>query len=310
MQPTAAQSSATKPGDTGNSESTSIQSSLPPSTSKPVKALLVLGLRAEANELVHLSISEELSGLDIQSVDADAAAAPDFEWPAVDVLLAAGTNGCQASLESATDQRIFCTLLTEESFRALATTKPEHTRLSALVIDQPISRQARVASSVYPSLSRYSVFSSSGTWVDERYPQNALDYFPYNSSTSLSRQLSEALSFHDALIATSDSSVFNSSTLSTILLTAYGYRKPVIGFSRAYVKAGALITSYSTPAQILREVAQRLTSMAHFDSNDATVSYPRYFSVIDNPSVAKSLGLIRERTITAGQTLTDEDFEP
>lgn len=274
-----------------------------------LKILLILGLREEANQLVRLSVDEELSAMRVEFVTADEAASADYRWPEADLYLAAGAQGCRVAVASLEQQRILCTLLTEEGFRSLEADSEEHDRLSALVIDQPVSRQAIVTNRIYPSLSRFSVFSGSETWSDDGDDPATVDGFPYLASHPMPSQLSDVLHSHDALIATSDNSIFNSSTLSTVLLTAYGYHKPVIGFSRAYVKAGALITCYSTPSQILREVAQMMRSDSLPLENAPRIFYPRYFSVIDNESVARSLGLIRDRHIIHGQTLSDEDFE-
>lgn len=273
------------------------------------RVLLILGLREVANQLVRQSVFEEFHDMVVESVDAGDAAASHYDWPEADLLLATGKEGCRVALASLQQQRILCTLLTEESFLSLETLYPDHARLSALVIDQPVSRQARVAHSVYPSLSRFAVFSGSGTWTDEREGEDPVHYYPYDTSLPLSRQLGDALSSHDALIATPESRIYNSSTLSTVLLTAYGYRKPVIGFSRAYIKAGALITCYSTPAQILRQVAQEMNTETRPETDSPAIIYPRYFSVTNNASVAISLGLLSERSLLPGQTLTDEDFQ-
>ncbi len=295
--------------DTVAAEGNTIETIVSPIHS-PRKILLILGLREEVNQLVRLSVDEELSAVEVDTVNADTAASADYHWPTADLYLATGTEGCRVAVKSLEQQRILCTLLTREGFESLESDIGEHDQLSALVIDQPVSRQANVANRIYPSLSHFSVFSGSDVGSAEKDNPTTVDDFPYLASHPLSTQLSDILHSHDALIATSDSSIFNSSTLSTVLLTAYGYHKPVIGFSRAYVKAGALITCYSTPSQVLREVAQRLHSDTLPLGNASTVFYPRYFSVIDNESVARSLGLIRDRRIINGQTLSDEDFEP
>lgn len=278
----------------------------------PMKVLLLLGLRAEVNELVKIAISEELASLDVQHVELPVAASSDFSWPTGRVILATGRQGCQVALNAAQAARILCTLLTEEGFSSLDKRKQKPGQLSALVIDQPVSRQAKAAHLVYPSLTRFAVLSATGASKGD--VKNAgpviVDAFKFDSSLALPPQLSDVLSSHDALIATSDSSIFNTTTLSPVLLTAYGYQKPVIGFSRAYVKAGALITCYSTTAQILREVPQILHSDLSNDNDAHPIRYPRYFSVVDNVNVARSLSLLRGQSFVAGQTLTDADLEP
>jgi hypothetical protein len=54
----------------------------------------------------------------------------------------------------------------------------------------------------------------------------------------------------DALLAVPDPLVFNSQTAANILAAAYRRRIPLIGFSPAYTRAGALVSLYSTPDQI------------------------------------------------------------
>lgn len=178
------------------------------------------------------------------------------------------------------------------------------------MIDQPASRQKQIANRVYPSLAQFSAFSGHGIGTDGDEILPTMDVFPFLATVPLPPQLSDLLSAHDALIATSDSGIYNASTLSTVLLTAYGYGKPVIGYSRAYVKAGALITCYSTPGQILRQIAKYLVAGQKYGATGGNIYYPEYFSVVNNPSVARSLGLISEFQITPGETYTDADFKP
>ena len=283
-----------------------------PATQPGARILILLGLKQQANKLVEIAVAEEFGDLDVQTVDIIAAASPDYRWPQVDTVVTAGRNGCQLALQAVHDTRIFCTLLTEEGFHTLDTSnrEPNAPSLSALVIDQPVSRQMQIAHRVYPALARFSIFSGHGIGADTDENLAAIEVFPYRSTVPLPTQLGDALSDHDALIATSDSEIYNASTLSTVLLTAYGYGKPVIGFSRAYVKAGALITCYSTPGQILRQVASYLAKDPTSSLSNGKTLYPDYFSVVENPRVARSLGLINEFRITPSETYTDTDFEP
>lgn len=274
------------------------------------RILIVHGLRDDVNELVNLSISEELPDLSIQTIGLEAFDTEHFTWPQVDTILATGVRGCRIALRNPLHHPVLCTLLTEAGFNSLAIETASPVPVAALVIDQPISRQASVASSVYPALSNFATFSRDRPWSDQRAGHTAIDNFPFNDAVPLSSQLSDALQFHDALIATAEESIYNASSLSTVLLTAYGYRKPVIGFSRAYVKAGALISCYSTPSQIMRQVARMLHRDSGFDGARPTIHYPYYFSIVDNPSVARSLELERALDIVAGITLTDADFAP
>ncbi|ASJ70802.1 hypothetical protein [Granulosicoccus antarcticus] len=274
--------------------------------------LFILGLRQEANLQIKVAVTEEMSDLNVWQINATEVASSDYKWPDADTIVATGKLGCQLALQATANTPILCTLLTEEGFLSLDTAlrKSQSTFVSALVIDQPVSRQMQIANRVYPSLTHFSHFAGFGTGQKTGDLTSTLDLYSYQASSTLPAQLKGALRTHDALIATSDSRIYNASTLSTVLLTAYGYGKPVIGFSRAYVKAGALITSYSTPSQILRQVAYRLRETRRSNDMSESLIYPEYFSVIDNQSVARSLGLIKAFVFTADKTYTDSDFEP
>lgn len=276
------------------------------------RILVLLGLKEQANLLVEIAVAEEFGDMDVQQVHTSEAASPDYHWPEVDTVVSAGRSGCQLALQAVQDSRIFCTLLTEEGFHSLDTgnRNTSSPSLSALFIDQPASRQMQIANRVYPSLAQFSIFSGHGIGADSDEVLPAIDVFPFRATVALPPQLSDVLNTHDALIATSDSGIYNASTLSTVLLTAYGYGKPVIGYSRAYVKAGALLTCYSTPGQILRQAAKYLKLNSTSSITEERRLYPEYFSVADNPRVARSLGLVKEFQIITGETYTDADFKP
>ena len=93
------------------------------------------------------------------------------------------------------------------------------------------------------------------------------------------------------LLAVPESVIFNSETLHNILMTTYRHEQSVIGFSAAFVRAGALATTFST----IDDIAAQLEEIVHdfASSGDlATEQFPRYFDVVVNDSVAKSLNLV------------------
>jgi ABC-type uncharacterized transport system substrate-binding protein len=63
---------------------------------------------------------------------------------------------------------------------------------------------------------------------------------------------------------------------------------PVIGFSPAYVKAGALVAVHSTPAQLARQVNEILQRLSVNPTLPAP-QHPEYFSIAVNAHVARSL---------------------
>ena len=94
----------------------------------------------------------------------------------------------------------------------------------------------------------------------------------------------------DRLLAVPDASLFNNRTISNILLTAYHHRSPVIGFSPAYVKAGALLALYSTPTQIGQQAGE-VARQGLASGSLPPPAAPRHFRISTNPYVARSLGI-------------------
>lgn len=94
----------------------------------------------------------------------------------------------------------------------------------------------------------------------------------------------------DVLLALPDPVVFNSQTAANILTAAYRRQVPLTGFSPAYVKAGALLALYSTPAQVGTRggefLRQAMTGRPLLPPQS-----PREFVVAVNQNVARSLGL-------------------
>jgi len=96
----------------------------------------------------------------------------------------------------------------------------------------------------------------------------------------------------DVMFAVPDPAVLTPNSAKWLLFTAYQRGIPVIGFSKAYVSAGALGAVYSSPEQIGRQAAEMATRL----EQDAPLNfgpsvYPTYFSVAINRSVARSLRL-------------------
>ncbi|MEJ2394559.1 MAG: hypothetical protein P8Z77_07195, partial [Candidatus Thiodiazotropha sp.] len=103
--------------------------------------------------------------------------------------------------------------------------------------------------------------------------------------------LSYLLDDIDVLLALPDARIHNSLTISHILTTAYRNNLPVVGFSSAYVKAGATAAVYTSPEDIAHQIADTvieylLTQHVVNDRQQAS-----YFSISFNFEVARSLGL-------------------
>jgi putative tryptophan/tyrosine transport system substrate-binding protein len=111
------------------------------------------------------------------------------------------------------------------------------------------------------------------------------------SSTELvGKALNNLLDKIDIFLATPDTNIHNKSTVSNILLSTYRKGIPMIGFSSAYVKAGALAAVYSSPENIAHQVRDSIIAYFSNQQIPKEQQMSSYYSVLFNTDVARSLG--------------------
>jgi len=169
--------------------------------------------------------------------------------------------------------------------------------LSVVYLDQPPGRQLDLLQLALPTLRQVGVL-----WGPESTAQRtamasaaAVRHLEIAESTISTEAeiyggLKDSLDGVDALVAIADPVVFNSTTISNILLTSYRAKVPMLAFSPAYVKAGALMAIYSTPAQIGAQTGLLARTIAVSGSSGLS-QFPTDFTVTVNSHVARSLGL-------------------
>lgn len=169
---------------------------------------------------------------------------------------------------------------------------------SAIFLDQPVERQVRLIEALLPDKHRVGVLFDSFppdelVQLRQRMAKHGLTMHEQAVSPNLPlvAALQEVLQDSEVLLALPDATVYNSSTIRNILLASYRSGDPVIGFSPAYVKAGALGALFSTPAQI---AAQAALSIQQYGETRTLppAQHPLLFEVAVNEQVGRSLGLV------------------
>jgi ABC-type uncharacterized transport system substrate-binding protein len=105
-------------------------------------------------------------------------------------------------------------------------------------------------------------------------------------------KLKAALETSDALMAVPDPLIYSRETAQPILLTSYRQQKPVFGYSQSYVRAGALAAVYSSSKQFAKQAAEIALISQQAPSLLPPPQAPKYFSVIVNYQVARSLNIV------------------
>lgn len=215
-------------------------------------------------------------------------------------LVAIGSQAAHAAVASSIEAPLLVTLLPKSAFDRLAADRRRAAYprpLSALYLDQPIGRQFNLIRVAMPNARRIGVLL--GPESDTLHPaleraaqekQMNLVAQRVGSGSEIAPALQKLLPEIDVLLALPDPSVFNAGTIQPILLATYRQQLPLFGFSAAYVRAGAIASLHSTPAQIGNQAAEMLrTALAR-----GQLPPPRYsgqYTLATNPHVAHSLGI-------------------
>lgn len=171
-------------------------------------------------------------------------------------------------------------------------------QFSAIYLDQPLIRQLNLIRQVLPGRQRVSAVVGPDSSVLLPRLRSAIARAGLSivieevaSEPEILPALSRVLTASDILLALPDSVVFTRDTARSVLLATYRYQRPLIGFSQAYVNAGALAAAFSSPAQIARQTAELLQGLPAGRTALPAPVYPAYFSVAVNRSVARALAL-------------------
>lgn len=170
-------------------------------------------------------------------------------------------------------------------------------QVSAVYYDAPLLRQALTGKVILPQATRVALLATTESvelyepLIDQLAPYGLeAKVFVADTEDQLIPSLIRALSFGDFLLAGQDDAIYNPRNIKHILLTAYRRNKILIGPSQAYVKAGALASSYAPFIEMAELAAGHL--IAYFDSGTFPApTYPDEYRVEVNQQVARSLNI-------------------
>jgi ABC-type uncharacterized transport system substrate-binding protein len=294
--------------------------SLPAVAADPVDVAIVLSEESPAYQAVANSIKAVLAqspapGQTVTVLQQSTLLAnPHALSNQIDLVVAVGVAAMQTVSESGLHIPVLVTLVPKQAFEKWVNQHQalqDHRYFSAIYLDQPLSRQLSLIRVALPGRSRIGVILGP-TSLDKLKPlQKAvqeqklhLDAARIEAADNLMPTLKNILADNDVLLAIPDPLVFNKGNVQSLLLTSYRYRVPVIGYSQAYVKAGALAGVFSTPVQIGQQAAELIQHLANSGTKLLPVpQYPKYFGVDVNEQVARSLGITFEAEGAVYETL-------
>jgi ABC-type uncharacterized transport system substrate-binding protein len=224
------------------------------------------------------------------------------ERPAL--IVPVGMRATTLALRGAGTVPVLSLLIPFDSYTTLLNTLPEVAgqalpSRSAIYLDQPLRRQLDLLHVLMPGVRHIAALTgpASQARIGELQALCAqrdlrLSTQSVAAGSNPVQALTPLLEQAEALLALPDPAVFNRASLQAILLTTYRGGVPVLGFSQAYVRAGALAAVHSTARQIGQQAGEWLAELAHSGQWQlGTPRYPAYYSVSVNRQVAQTLGI-------------------
>jgi putative tryptophan/tyrosine transport system substrate-binding protein len=211
------------------------------------------------------------------------------------ILINLGINAIESNHPINSKQQVINAYITAEQI--LNANLQSNSNQTNIYLDQPVDR--------YIALSQFllnpkhiGLLKSSTLTLDNKtrslLESKSTEFFQYHpeSRTQLLPTLRILLEKNDLLLLLPDRLIINRDTLKGILLTTYRKLKPVISYSPAHVKSGALASVYASPVDIGMHIAEVINQLRSISAPiPGTYQPARYYSIILNDHVAHALGI-------------------
>jgi len=214
------------------------------------------------------------------------------------LLMPVGVNALNSVINSNPTLPVWAALVPKRSYESLLEHAAEADLYSAWVVDQPLPRRFDLLKLALPTVKRIGVLvgespENAVQALQDAAVERSLELIVHRVSdeqdaVAQTQKLGETV---DAMLAVPDRVSLNLNNAKGILLSAYRQRLPIVGYTRAYVSAGALVAVYSMPEQIAQQVIEEWTMLVPNTQIKSELHYPKYFSVAVNTRVARSLGI-------------------
>ena len=218
------------------------------------------------------------------------------------VVVAIGSRALSTVIESGYQGPLLSLLVPSVSFQALVADsdllsgRVSNGTFSAIYMDQPAARQLALARLIKPDLKSVGALYDLPSEPLVKELRNAANREGIEFRVQLLDDNSNPLSILrdmyrkiDVFLPIPGQFTFNRSTAKWMLFLSLKNKKPLLGFSSDYVKAGALAGVFSSAEDIGKEGGAMLNDYFSLDEFSSGPRYPDHYSVVVNREVASRL---------------------
>ncbi len=217
----------------------------------------------------------------------------------VQLIVAVGTRAANALIDRPLRVPVVEVLIPEPTARKLHARGRGNGPRIALALEQPLPRQLELIHQLLPSARDIGVLLGPSSQGDRPAIETAIRAAGFRPTVAeirdtddLGPALDRLLHRSDVILAVPDKLIFNRATVYRLLLASYRQGVPVIGFSRALVRSGALAAVHSTAEDLGAALADLIAeNLPNEEAGERTIVHSRHYHVSINRAVARSLGL-------------------
>lgn len=215
------------------------------------------------------------------------------------ITIAVGPFALRSVLAKNLDGVVISLFTSSQAYRAIvdSTPKPRALAVTAIYAEPSPFDQIQLISALYKKRVSVAVLISDKTAYLQPLLLRAatqqgitLSVEHVDADDKLNRVLNR-LEYASVILAVPDNTIYKVENIRHILMTAYRCNQSVVGFSAAFVKAGALASTFSDMDDILAQVVELLDDYAA-SGRLPEPQFPKYFSVVVNDNVARSLNVV------------------
>ena len=220
--------------------------------------------------------------------------------PAPKLFVTLGAEAARALARRSDAAPVLCALLPREAFEQVLRESGRRVSgdFAALYLDQPIARQLDLLRLALPQARKIGMlwgpdFQAWAAGVEAAVKGRGWQFTGVRTEPGepVYPSLKKVLEDADVLLAVPDRQLYNSTSIQNILLASFRARVPMVAFSPAYVRAGALLALYTTATQTGHQAGSMALGALRQRQPAIVSQYPQEFTVGVNDNVARSLGL-------------------
>jgi len=213
------------------------------------------------------------------------------------LVVTSGVVALHTALERVKRARILAIAIPEESFQRIMSARSGAVSVSAIYMDVSLERMVSLINERLMNIESVGIISGDGQYLEREHerdhlpPKNVMALKEYNAAaqTDVVKVFQQASRENQAILAIPDPRVYNRDTIVGIMLTTYRSGTPLIGYSEALNRAGALMSVFSSPEMLGEEAGQHIADALATGSWQPTERHTERYIVAINQQVARSL---------------------